>query len=186
MKKIVLLLVITVMVMGSAVSVYGQNAAVALLAADSGSCSSLLNKAGRQSYKSTVVTASLKAADAELAENVIETAKQYLGVPYVHGGKTPSGFDCSGFCIYVLKECGYKFTAGSSEDLYILSDPVSGDELAPGDLVFFKGTYATDAVSHSGIYIGNGQMIHAGTKGICIVDLGDRYWVEHFFAYGRM
>lgn len=120
--------------------------------------------------------------------NVVAEALKYKGYPYKAGGKGPSGFDCSGFCIYILKQCGYSFTAGSSQDLYNLSSRVSESELQVGDLVFFKGTYATDKVSHSGIYIGNGQMIHAAnaSKGVLIDNLSDRYWSNHFYTYGRM
>ena len=120
--------------------------------------------------------------------NLVEEALKYEGYPYVAGGKNPSGFDCSGFCIYVLKQSGYKFTAGSSDDLYCISSPVSTEDVREGDLVFFKGTYATDKVSHSGIYIGNGKMIHAGTSktGVCIVSLSEKYWSDHFFSFGRM
>ncbi len=121
-------------------------------------------------------------------QNIVTEALKYEGYPYVAGGKGPNSFDCSGFCIYVLKQCGYKFTAGSSQDLYNLSSRVSASDLKPGDLVFFKGTYATSKVSHSGIYIGNGKMIHAGTTrtGVCIVNLSEKYWANHFYAYGRM
>ena len=124
----------------------------------------------------------------EIGTAIVNEAIKYEGYPYRAGGKGPDSFDCSGFCIYILKQCGYSFIAGSSQDLYNLTSRVSASDLRPGDLVFFKGTYATDKISHSGIYIGNGKMIHAGTTrtGVCIVGLNERYWTNHFYAYGRM
>ncbi len=118
-------------------------------------------------------------------EEIIACAEQYLGVPYRYGGKTPAAFDCSGYVIYVYHECGYEFTAASCQDLYRMSDKVKKADVQRGDLVFFKGTYETDLVSHVGIYLGDGQMIHAGTKGICYTDLSLDYWRSHFYAYGR-
>lgn len=119
------------------------------------------------------------------AEEIIACAEKYLGVPYSFGGKTPKAFDCSGYLIYVFHECGYEFTAASCQDLYRMSDKVGKDELQRGDLVFFKGTYETSAISHVGIYLGDGQMIHAGSKGVCYTDLSLNYWKSHFYGYGR-
>ncbi len=121
----------------------------------------------------------------DAVEEIIACAEKYLGVPYLYGGKTPAAFDCSGYVIYVFHECGYEFTAASCQDLYRMSDRIKKSELQRGDLVFFKGTYETDNVSHVGIYLGDGQMIHAGSKGICYTELSLNYWKTHYFASGR-
>jgi peptidoglycan DL-endopeptidase CwlO len=81
-------------------------------------------------------------------------ALQYLGVPYVWGGSTPAGFDCSGLVMYVYAQLGIQLPHYAA-DQYLSGTPVSRSNLQPGDLVFFDG------LSHVGIYIGNGQIVHA-------------------------
>src|SRR5205085_409751 len=85
---------------------------------------------------------------------VVGVAMRYLGVPYVWGGSTPRGFDCSGLVMYVFAQVGVSLPH-SSYAQYGMGTPVSMGELQPGDLVFFAGA------SHVGIYIGGGQFIHA-------------------------
>jgi peptidoglycan DL-endopeptidase CwlO len=85
-------------------------------------------------------------------------ALQYLGVPYVWGGATPSGFDCSGLVMYVYAQLGISLPHFAAAQ-YGFGSPVSPDELQPGDLVFFDG------LDHVGIYIGGGQMVHAPHTG---------------------
>jgi cell wall-associated NlpC family hydrolase len=89
---------------------------------------------------------------------VVGIAMGYLGVPYVWGGSTPRGFDCSGFVAYVFAQIGVSLPH-SSYAMYGMGTPVSISELQPGDLVFFTGA------SHMGIYIGGGQFIHAPHTG---------------------
>jgi cell wall-associated NlpC family hydrolase len=83
---------------------------------------------------------------------------QYLGVPYVWGGASPSGFDCSGFVMYVFSQLGVSLPH-SSYSQYGMGVPVSRDQLQPGDLVFFNG------LGHVGIYAGGGSFIHAPHTG---------------------
>ena len=85
-------------------------------------------------------------------------AMQYLGVPYVWGGASPSGFDCSGFVMYVYAQVGVSLPHYTGAQ-YAMGVPVSQSDLQPGDLVFFNG------LGHVGIYIGGGQMIHAPHTG---------------------
>src|SRR5581483_1429027 len=89
---------------------------------------------------------------------VVGIAMQYLGVPYVWGGASPSGFDCSGFVLYVYAQIGVSLPHSAASQ-YNYGVPVSRDQLEPGDLVFFDG------LGHNGIYIGNGQFIHAPHTG---------------------
>lgn len=109
----------------------------------------------------------------------IGKAQQYLGMPYVWGSASPSngGFDCSGFISYVYG-VGRQDVNGYWNSTTHISDP------QPGDLVFFQGTYKAGP-SHIGIYVGNGQMIHAGDSGIAYSSLSSSYNQKHFLGYGR-
>ncbi|MEK4412215.1 N-acetylmuramoyl-L-alanine amidase [Bacillus wiedmannii] len=110
---------------------------------------------------------------------VIAKARNYLGLPYVWGSASPSngGFDCSGFISYIYG-VGRQDVAGYWNSVSKVSSP------QPGDLVFFQGTYKPGP-SHIGIYVGNGQMIHAGDKGIAYASLSSSYNQKHFLGYGR-
>ena len=98
----------------------------------------------------------------ERFNTLITEAEKYLGYPYVWGGSSPStSFDCSGFVSYVLTNSGLCNTGRlGAQGLYNISTPVSDPQ--PGDLVFFVGTYDTTGVSHVGIYVGDGMMLHCG------------------------
>lgn len=114
------------------------------------------------------------------AGGVIGKAQGYLGLPYVWGSASPSngGFDCSGFISYIYG-VGRQDVAGYWNSVSRVSSP------QPGDLVFFQGTYKPGP-SHIGIYVGNGQMIHAGDKGIAYASLSSSYNQKHFLGYGRL
>ncbi|MFE9080516.1 N-acetylmuramoyl-L-alanine amidase [Bacillus cereus] len=118
-------------------------------------------------------------APAPNAGGVIGKAQSYLGLPYVWGSASPSngGFDCSGFISYIFG-VGRQDVAGYWNSVSKVSSP------QPGDLVFFQGTYKPGP-SHIGIYVGNGQMIHAGDKGIAYASLSSSYNQKHFLGYGR-
>ena len=122
----------------------------------------------------------------ELRNQIRETGKKYIGVPYVWGGSTPRGFDCSGFTQYVFRKNGYELHRSALQQLQdgII---ISKEELQCGDLIFFTGTvHSGSYASHIGIYIGNGQMIHAGSKGIAVVNFGDAYYQNHFLCARRV
>ena len=113
----------------------------------------------------TAISPSNTAASVSISakrQSVLIYAAQFLGVPYVYGGSTPSGFDCSGFTSYVFKN-----TVGSiprvAQAQYDATTRVSRDDLLPGDLVFFGSS--TSSISHVGIYVGSNQFIHAPSTG---------------------
>ena len=110
----------------------------------------------------------------------MQTAKKYIGVPYVFGGTTPSGFDCYGFLQYVFKENGILIPRLADEQ-YKLGKNVSTNELEAGDLVFFT-TYEAGA-SHCGIYLGQGQFLHtSSSRGVRIDLLSNVYWAPRFYG----
>ncbi|HEK4595968.1 TPA: C40 family peptidase [Clostridioides difficile] len=118
---------------------------------------------------------------------LVEEAEKYLGFPYVWGGSNPqTSFDCSGFVSYVLTNSGlYNTGRLGAQGLYNISTPVSQANAKAGDLIFFKGTYDTPGVSHCGIYVGNGMMIHCGDP-ISYTSIETSYWQSHFYAFGRL
>lgn len=122
----------------------------------------------------------------EAAQRLLEEAAKYLGTPYVWGGYSPSGFDCSGFVSYCLVHSGVRNTGRlTAQGLYNICTPVSQSEAQPGDLIFFTGTYdAGEPVTHIGIYVGNGQMIHCGHP-VQYTSINSPYWQSHFYGFGR-
>lgn len=106
----------------------------------------------------------------------VDTAKQYLGTPYVWGGTTPNGFDCSGLVQYVYAQNGINIPR-VSQDQYKSGASVAKENLQPGDLVFFTG-YTKDPSNpgHVGMYVGNGEYLHAPKTGdvVKVSSLSDR------------
>jgi peptidoglycan DL-endopeptidase CwlO len=109
---------------------------------------------------------------------VVGIAMRYLGVPYVWGGSSPSGFDCSGLVMYVFAQIGVSLPH-SSYAQFGMGAPVAMSQLQPGDLVFFAGA------SHVGIYIGGGQFIHAPHTGDVVKISSLTGWYASTFAGGR-
>ena len=114
---------------------------------------------------------------------VIELGHSLKGIPYLFGGNTTAGFDCSGYINYVFSKSGLAITRKSSLD-YFLYNTTKVTNPIPGDVVFFKNTYLA-GISHMGIYIGDGQFLHAGSKGVEVSKLSYTYWKERFVAYKR-
>ncbi|WP_227394328.1 C40 family peptidase [Jeotgalibacillus aurantiacus] len=124
-------------------------------------------------------------ASAASATDVVNNAKRYLGTPYVYGGASPSGFDCSGFVQFIMKDAGVSLPRTTSSQ-YGVGTSVSKENLQAGDLVFFN-TFGS-GVSHVGIYIGNSQFIHAHSyKGINIDSINDPYyWGSRYVGAKRV
>lgn len=116
----------------------------------------------------TQTTTESTAEENSKGQEIVEYAKQYLGCPYVYGGSGDKSFDCSGFTMYVYKKFGYALshsaTAQSKVGTY-----VAKEDLQAGDLVFFLDYETMDGIGHCGIYIGNGEFIHASSgSGYCV------------------
>lgn len=124
-------------------------------------------------------------ANNPIAQQLIDTAAQYLGVPYVWGGTSPSGFDCSGFVQYVCKQNGISIKRVADDQLHGSGTAVSKSQLQPGDLVFFgSGNYAT----HVGMYVGDGMMIHAPSTGknIMYTSIESDYYSSRYIGAKRV
>ena len=123
--------------------------------------------------------------DSEFAA-IYKEAQKYVGTPYVWGGSTPeTGFDCSGYVCWVYNQNGYDVGRTTANGLWNKSQHISEAEAKPGDLVFFKGTYDTPGMSHTGIYLGNGMMVSAGDP-IKYANIHSSYWEKHLAGFGRL
>ena len=120
-----------------------------------------------------------------ISRRVVANSMNYLGVPYVFGGTSPSGFDCSGYVCWVYNQNGYDVGRTTANGLWQKSQHISEAEAKPGDLVFFKGTYDTTGMSHTGIYLGNGMMVSAGDP-IKYANIHSSYWEKHLAGFGRL
>lgn len=117
-------------------------------------------------------------------KEIVSRAAKYKGVPYVFGGTTTKGFDCSGYVQYVFKDCKAKLPRLADEQA-LQGIFVTQKQLRPGDLVFFT-TYAAGA-SHVGIYAGDGQFWSASSsKGVMLSSLKDDYWKQRYYGARRV
>ena len=122
--------------------------------------------------------------------DIAALAENYLGVRYVYGGASPSGFDCSGFTMYVYAQFGYGLPHGATWQMSY-GQPVSRGELQAGDLVFFHSTDggSTSSASHVGIYVGGGTFIHASSgSSYCVKysSLNESYYANHYLTARRI
>lgn len=125
-------------------------------------------------------------SNSSLGQQVVDKALSYLGVKYVYGGASPSGFDCSGLSYYVYKQFGVTLNRSSSAQTSN-GYKVSKSELMPGDLVFFSSP-GSSSVGHVGIYIGNGQMVHSVKPGhsVEIDTINSGYYSTYYWGARRI
>jgi cell wall-associated NlpC family hydrolase len=138
---------------------------------------------GNTDYASAV---SSIAASLSIAEDAVTAAERWLGVPYVFGGCSTTGVDCS--CLVQLVYRGLGITLPrTAADQYAVTARVAPESLRPGDLVFFANTYMP-GISHVGIYIGGGRQINAPTEGqvVSVQPVFEGYWGAHFVGGGRV
>lgn len=126
-------------------------------------------------------------SDATFAQ-LMQEAEKYIGFPYVWGGSSPStSFDCSGFVCWVYTHSGvYNLPRTTAQGIYNQCAPISRSEAKPGDLVFFTRTYvSSEPVTHIGIYVGDGLMLHCGDP-IKYASIDTDYWTSKFYGFGRL
>ncbi len=123
--------------------------------------------------------------DGRRAQILINLARQYIGVPYVWAGRSPNGFDCSGFISYLFDQMGYGLPR-MADGQFEVGLPVARNALQPGDLVFFS-TYEPGP-SHVGIYLGNEQFIHAssGAGQVVITSMYNPYHRDRYIGARRI
>lgn len=116
---------------------------------------------------------------------LVEEAAGWIGTPYLYGGTTRAGADCSGLVMEVYREvCGVKLPRSSSAQSRWCA-PVEPEKMQPGDLVFFSAD--SEQVSHVGMFIGDGRMIHASSsRGVMVSALDNPYWLSRFYSIGRV
>lgn len=134
------------------------------------------HNSGEALIKPVSVTPLREAPD--VSDLVIETAMTYMGVPHCYGGTTSRCMDCSGFVSVVFSKYGHFLPHNSQEQSYSGDKVADKKDLKKGDLVFFSGTYNNGRnITHTGIYIGNNEFIHASSgQGVTISSLDDPYW----------
>lgn len=136
----------------------------------------------QQSVKSTKQSV----ASSSIGQRIVAHALRDQGIPYVWGGTTHSGFDCSGFVLHLFKQEGITNLPRNSADIFKHGTPVSKSNLQPGDVVFFKNTYRP-GISHMGIYIGNNEFVHASSsKGTTVTSLDNSYFGPRYAGARRI
>lgn len=126
-----------------------------------------------------------RSSETSIADLVIATAEQYLGVPYLFGAEGPTRFDCSGFTQWVFAAHGITLPR-TSRSQALVGRAVSRNDLAKGDLLIFVDTWR-EGISHVGIYIGEGRFIHTVPRsGVSYANLGQSYWSTRLHSVRRV
>lgn len=125
-------------------------------------------------------------AASAVGEQIVQMAMQYMGVRYRSGGSSPSGFDCSGFTLYLYGQLGYSLPHSATSQYKNCGTFVAKADLQPGDLVFFSDS--SHAIGHVGIYIGGGEIIHARSSTGCVTtnSLSMSYYVNRYVGAKRI
>ncbi|MEW8987378.1 MAG: LysM peptidoglycan-binding domain-containing protein, partial [Bacillus sp. (in: firmicutes)] len=123
---------------------------------------------------------------AVVKKGLIQDSQNFVGVPYLWGGTTPSGFDCSGFVYYMFNKHGVQMTRSTSSNLYNQGTAITKSKLQPGDLVFYA-VNSPGVISHVGFYVGDNKFISAtSSKGIQVVSLDNSYWSQYYVGAKRV
>ncbi|MFI3254875.1 MAG: C40 family peptidase [Eubacteriales bacterium] len=128
--------------------------------------------------------------DDDAFARVYAEAIKYLGYPYKWGGQSPStSFDCSGFMYWIYNSTGvYPHSRLTAGGYYNICTKFGADQRQAGDLIFFTGTSSHATISHVGMYIGDGMMIHSASAGVSFAPVDSGYWAKSdvFVCYGRL
>ncbi len=153
-----------------------RQAAAAEAAAEAAAAAAAAQAAPPSDSGSTGSSGGAPPSNGTLGQQAVQIAMRYLGVPYVWGGASPSGFDCSGLTMYAYAQLGVSLSHYTG-DQWNAGPHVSRDQLQPGDLVFF-----TPSLGHMGMYIGGGSFIHAPHTGdvVKISSLGDSWYSSQY------
>lgn len=128
----------------------------------------------------------LKTEAATIGESIVEYGKKFMGVPYVFGGTTPSGFDCSGFLQYIYKNAAGISLPRTTGEQYKVGISVDKNDLQPGDLIFYANTYKK-GISHVGVYAGDNLVLNAtSSSGITLVSMDNSYWGPKYAGAKRV
>ena len=124
------------------------------------------------------------ASQGAVRQQIVDTASSMLGVPYRYGGRTPTGFDCSGLVYFSYDSAGIRVPRTSTA-LFSAAEPVGVPDARPGDLLFFS---FTNKVSHVAIYLGDDEFVHAPSSGrhVSMASLNDPHYRAHFVGAGRL
>lgn len=129
---------------------------------------------------------SFKTEAASVGESIVTYGKKFMGVPYVFGGTTPRGFDCSGFTQYIYKNAAGLSLPRTAEQQYKVGTSVSKSDLQPGDLIFYANTYKA-GISHVGVYAGGNMVLNAtSSQGIALVSMNNSYWGPKYAGAKRV
>lgn len=125
-------------------------------------------------------------ATADRGQAIVQSALRYIGAPYVYGGTTPAGWDCSGYVMYVYKEAAGISLPRSADQQYRVGAVIPADQVRAGDIVFFADTFGP-GITHDGIALGDGRFAHARSEGYgtVISSLSDPYWSAHYAGARR-
>jgi hypothetical protein len=155
------------------------------------SCSSSRNSSktisGSQATRIEKSTGKKSDNDRKVANALIKEAKTWLGVPYLYGGATKDGADCSGFIMSVFDKAANVKLPRDSQSQLRYCETIDAQSLQPGDLVFFSGKASGEKVSHVAMYIGDNSIIHASSsRGVTISNLSENYYQSHYYSSGRV